>query len=86
MTETVDCECGKQARYVRRREGVRLTRHGKIRYRWTYYGYECGRGQSPLDKRLGIEPGQLSVELKMLAALLGVQAAYGTATAPSWHG
>jgi len=78
--ETVVCGCGKQAKYVRQREAVSLTLHGKTSYRRAYYVCECGQGQCPLDKRLGIEPGQMSVELQTIAALFGVQEAYATSS------
>ena len=78
--DKVACECGKQARYVRQRAAVSITLHGKISYRRAYYVCECGQGQCPLDKRLAIEPGQMSVELKTIAALFGVQEAYATSS------
>jgi Uncharacterised protein family (UPF0236) len=76
--EKVACDCGKQAQYVRQRAAVSITLHGKITYRRAYYLCECGQGQCPLDQRLAIEPGQMSAELKTLAALFGVQEAYAT--------
>lgn len=78
--EQVACECGKQAHYVRQREAVSITLHGKIRYRRVYYVCACGQGQCPLDKRLGIEPGQMSLELQTIAALFGVQEEYATSS------
>ena len=57
-----------------------LTLHGKISYRRAYYLCECGQGQCPLDKRLSIEPGQMSAELQTIAALFGVQEAYATSS------
>ena len=78
--EKVGCRCGKQAHYVRQREAVSITLHGKISYRRAYYVCECGQGQCPLDKRLGIEPGQMSMELQTIAALFGVQEAYATSS------
>ncbi len=78
--EKVWCVCGKQARYVRQREAVSLTLQGKVTYRRAYYVCDCGQGQCPLDKRLAIEPGQMSSELKSIAALFGVQEAYATSS------
>ena len=78
--EQVACDCGKQAQYVRQREAVSITLHGKIRYRRAYYVCECGQGQCPLDKQLGIEPGQMSAKLQTMAALFGVQEAYATSS------
>lgn len=73
------CVCGQQATYVRRREGVSLTLLGRVAYRRAYYVCpQCHRGQSPLDRRLGIQPGQMSAEVVKVAALLGVEDAYGS--------
>ena len=77
----VACQCGKQAKYVRQRAAVSLTLHGKVKYRRAYYVCQCGQGHCPLDKRLGIEPGKMSAELKTMAALFGVQEAYATSSA-----
>jgi hypothetical protein len=74
------CACGGQARYVRRREGMSITLQGRVYYRRAYYlCAACGRGQYPLDERLGIKPGEMSKEVIRQAALLGVQDAFGTA-------
>lgn len=75
------CSCGETARYERRREGVAITLQGRVRYRRAYYRCACGRGQYPLDERLGIEPGQMSAEVVKVAALLGVQEAFGNSSA-----
>src|SRR6185369_1333226 len=73
------CECGEQASYVRRREGVSLTLLGRVHYRRAYYVCEqCHTGHYPLDQRLGIQPGQMSAEVVKVAALLGVEDAYGS--------
>ena len=73
-----DCECGGEGEYIRQREAVSISLQGKVGYRRAYYLCKCGRGQYPLDKRLGIAPGQMSDGVKTVAALLGVQAAYAT--------
>lgn len=75
-----DCECGGQALYVRQRPAVSITLQGKVRYRRAYYLCDCGRGHYPVDKRLGIAPGQMSDGVKTVAALLGVQEAYATSS------
>ena len=75
-----DCECGGEAEYIRQRTAVSITLQGKVGYRRAYYLCECGRGQYPLDKRLGIAPGQMSDGVKTVAALLGVQEAYATSS------
>jgi len=74
------CECGGQAHYVRRRRGVSITLQGRVSYGRAYYLCpDCGRGYYPLDKRLGIRPGEMSEEVVKQAALLGVQDAFGAA-------
>jgi hypothetical protein len=76
------CACGGQAGYVRRRAGVSLTLLGRVRYQRAYYVCpSCHQGQSPLDERLGIKPGQMSEEVVKVAALLGVEDAYGSSRA-----
>jgi hypothetical protein len=73
------CACGQQATYVRRREGVSLTLLGRVTYRRAYYLCDtCHTGHYPLDERLGIQPGQMSEEVVKVAALLGVEDAYGS--------
>jgi Uncharacterised protein family (UPF0236) len=73
------CGCGQRAHYVRRRDGVSLTLLGRVRYRRAYYLCEhCHTGQYPLDQRLGIQAGQMSTEVVKMAALLGVEDAYGS--------
>ncbi|MHB8752919.1 MAG: UPF0236 family transposase-like protein [Aggregatilineales bacterium] len=73
------CECGQQARYVRRREGVSVTLLGRVHYRRAYYVCpHCHTGHYPLDQRLRIAPGQMSDEVLKVAARLGVEDAYGS--------
>ena len=73
------CACGGSAQYVRRRAGVSLTLLGRVQYRRTYYVCQtCHAGHYPLDQRLGIKPGQMSQEVVKIAALLGVEDAYGS--------
>jgi len=77
--DTQPCACGAAARYVRRRPGVRLTLRGRVAYRRAYYLCpHCHAGQYPLDQKLGIRPGQMSAEVVKVAALLGVEDAYGS--------
>jgi hypothetical protein len=56
-----------------------ITVQGRITYRRAYYLCpHCQQGFYPLDERLGIQPGEMSAEVVKLAALLGVQDAFGT--------
>lgn len=75
--KTVPCGCGGHSHYVCRRRGVLITVFGRVAYRRAYYlCSHCHRGQYPLDRRLGLRPGQVSVALAELLALLGVQTAF----------
>jgi hypothetical protein len=74
-------QCEAQAQYQRRRKGMVMTLQGRVYYRRTYYVCpHCGRGHYPLDDQLGIQPGQMSQEVMQVAALLGVQDAFGTSS------
>ncbi len=54
-----------------------LTLQGRVYYRRAYYGCpHCHQGHYPLDRRLGIQPGEMSAEVIRLAALAGVQDAF----------
>jgi hypothetical protein len=71
---TVSCECGEEAKYMRRREGTFHTLFGKVKAKRAYYLCQgCREGHYPLDKRLGLRPNALSAELIRLVAMTGVQ-------------
>lgn len=73
--------CDAQAQYQRRRKGMVMTLQGRVYYRRTYYVCpHCRRGHYPLDDQLGIQPGHMSQEVIQVAALLGVQDAFGTSS------
>lgn len=75
------CECGEKARYVRRRQGMAIALQGRLYYRRAYYlCAHCQRGYYPLDKQLGIRPGEMSEVVLKQAGLAGVLDAYGTAS------
>lgn len=72
-------QCGGQAKYIRRREGMSLTLQGRVHYKRNYYNCDdCHCGFYPLDKKLGIKAGQMSEEVVQLAALFGIDDAFGT--------
>ncbi len=75
-----DCpNCGDQATYGRRRKGMSITLQGRVYYRRAYYQCSsCHQGFYPLDEYLGIEAGQMSAEVVQLAALLGIEDAFGS--------
>jgi hypothetical protein len=73
--------CGEMAAYERRRRGMSLNLQGRVYYRRAYYGCpHCHQGHYPLDRRLGIQPGEMSAEVMGLAALAGVQDAFGASS------
>jgi hypothetical protein len=68
----VTCDCGKQARYERRRKMTCQTILGPLQLRRAYYlCRHCGQGQSPLDQQLEVCPGSISAELDARLADLG---------------
>ena len=79
---SIRCACQQQARYRCQRAGMVITVFGRVRYKRSYYVCaHCGRGEKPLDTRLGIDPGQMSAGLKPLLALLGIQTSFDEAVA-----
>jgi len=73
----VPCPCGGQAPYRFRRSARLLSVFGRISYRRAYYSCpQCHRGFCPLDQKLELQPGEVSVALGSLLALLGVQTAF----------
>lgn len=78
---TVSCDCGEEADYLFRREAKLITIFGQVTYRRSYHSCVCGKGVAPLDRRLKLEPGQVSRGLAPLLALLGVQTSFDEAKA-----
>jgi hypothetical protein len=71
------CACGGEVHYQRQREASLLSVFGRVKYRRGYYaGCECGQGQVPLDKALGLTPGGVSAGLAELLALAGIELAF----------
>ena len=78
---TTPCWCGDEARYVMRRPAKILTAFGWVTYRRAYHlCAHCRHGQSPLDQKLGLQPGQVSMGLQPLLGLLGVQTSFDEAS------
>ena len=70
----IECDCGAQASYIRRRPATLHTLMGKIKIERAYYLCpSCHQGTYPLDQKLGLRPNQLSAELSRLAAMTGVE-------------
>jgi len=72
--ETIECACGDQAPYVRRRVAKLHTLFGLVEVKRAYYLCQtCHKGRCPLDQKLGLRPNQMSAEVSRLAAMIGVQ-------------
>jgi hypothetical protein len=79
--EGVPCSCGGRAEYRFRREAKVLSVFGWVSYRRAYYVCPtCHRGQCPVDGKFGLRPGQVSVVLASLLAVLGIQTAFEEAS------
>lgn len=79
--QAVECGCGENARFVSKREAVLWTVFGKVSYKRRYYlCAECHQGQSPLDQKYGIEPGQVTQTLSSLLGVLGAEVAFEAAS------
>jgi hypothetical protein len=71
------CPCGGQAAYRERREAKIFSVFGWVPYRRAYYLCPtCHKGQTPLDRRLGLEPGKVSAGLAPLLASAGVSTSF----------
>ena len=77
----VSCGCGAEAEPLGMREAVVWSVFGKVNYRRRYYlCADCHRGQSPLDERLGLRPGQSTAGLASLLGILGVETSFEEAS------
>lgn len=77
----VICECGQYAQFISKREAVVWTVFGKVSYQRRYYLCgACHQGQSPLDQKYGIVPGQVTQTLASLLGVLGVEVAFEEAS------
>jgi len=77
LAAEMECECGGKLKYQRRRAATIWSVFGKVVYQRAYYaGCACGKGQAPVDKRYGIEPGKVTAGLAPLIALSGIHKAF----------
>lgn len=75
------CRCGGTMKYLFRRQATILSVFGRVQYCRGYHTCEqCHAGQAPLDRRMGIEAGQVTAGLAELLALAGVEVAFEEAT------
>lgn len=74
---SIPCGCGGELQYQRQREAQIISVFGPVRYQRSYYaGCRCGKGQAPLDEKLGLQPGSVSAGLAELLALGGIEFAF----------
>ena len=77
----VICPCGQKAQFVSNRSAVLWTVFGKVDYKRRYYLCpKCHQGQSPLDLKYGIVPGQTTQTLASLLGVLGVEVSFAEAS------
>jgi hypothetical protein len=77
----VMCACGQKAQFVSKRPAMMWTVFGKVNYKRRYYLCpECHNGQSPLDQKYGIVPGQTTFALASLLGVLGVEVSFEEAS------
>lgn len=75
----IDCTCGAEAAYIRKRSACLHTIFGKLNVTRAYHLCStCHQGNCPLDIQLGLRPNRLSAELARLVAMTGVQLPFGT--------
>ena len=75
--KAVVCQCGQTGKRVMRREGTIITIFGKVSYKRSYYQCEkCGERWYELDRKLGIDPGQVTPVLGKILAIVGVETAF----------
>lgn len=73
----VRCGCGGRAQRISKREAKVMTVFGWVSYKRSYYGCSrCGAKQSRLDKKWGINPGEVSPVMGKLLAIAGVDIAF----------
>jgi hypothetical protein len=73
----IACACGGKMMYQRQREASLISVFGRVTYQRSYYaGCQCGKGQAPLDQRLGLKAGGISAGLAELLALGGIELAF----------
>ena len=77
MPAEIDCVCGGELKYQRRRAATIWSVFDKVVYKRAYYaGCTCSKGCAPVDRRYGIEPGKVTAGLAHLIALSGINKAF----------
>ena len=75
------CECGSKQVYRCKRQAVIVSVFGRVGFKRGYHTCEsCQTGQSPLDREMGIEAGEVTAGLAEMLALAGVEVAFEEAS------
>lgn len=75
--EEIDCSCGGQAEYVRKKSAKVKSVFDWVEYQRAYYLCpDCRKGQKPLDKKYGLEPGKVTTGLADLLGVAGVETSF----------
>lgn len=75
--ERIGCDCGGESEYVSYKKAKVKSVFGWASYRRAYYLCpQCHQGQKPLDRQLGLEPGQATSGLADLLGVAGVQTSF----------
>lgn len=75
------CGCGSKQVYRCKREAVIVSVFGRVGFKRRYHICEsCQTGQSPLDREMGIEAGEVTAGLAEMLALAGVEVAFEEAS------
>lgn len=73
----IQCSCGGQLQYQRRRAATIWSVFGKVVYKRAYSaGCDCQKGQAPVDSRYGIDAGKVTAGLAHLIALSGIKESF----------
>jgi len=75
---SLPCECRSTKRYVSDRPKTLVTLFGPVEFRRAYYNCSnCGHGESPLDRKLGVEGTSVTPAVKDVLAWTNVEMPYG---------
>lgn len=77
MEKEKKCECEGKQEYLFRREAMILSVFGRVSYKRRYYVCSnCGKGHSPLDRKMKIAAGEVTAGLAELLALAGIESSF----------
>jgi hypothetical protein len=79
--QTTCPHCGRPARYKDTEERLLITRHGEHALRRRrYFCFHCRRGCVPLDRALGLDAGETTLQVRLWVTELAPRAAIGEGT------